>query len=257
MRNSSDDLIVETVQGYKFHNSKQRVFLAVKYEKTYEPELTAVVQRYLMSGDRCVDVGANFGWYSIVMASSISTGRVYSYEPTPETFNTLQKNIDLNNMADIIKASMCCVSDNEEPVNLFVRDISDGGLNHVSLTPSKSTIELPTVVLDHDLTAEIGKISLMKIDVEGFEVKVLGGCTEIMGVEDKPVIQIELNQESLIRVGESVENLCEMLRSHGYSFALPMDNGFCEKTTVPEKYINLFCVPSSGVYGKRFSELCL
>ena len=257
MSNGDADEVIETLQGYKFQNSEQRVFLAVKFEKTYEPELTAVVQKYLESDDRCIDVGANFGWYSVVMGAAASSGEVFSYEPTPETYILLEKNIGLNDLSDRVQIKRCCVSDTEESVNLVVKDISDGGLNHVSLTPSDTTIQIPTVVLDRERADDIGNISFIKIDVEGFEARVLSGCAEIMRAVDRPVIQIELNQESLSRVGESVQNVCEILRSNGYRFALPGANGICEDTVTPEKYINLFCVPSSGKYGKRFSKTCL
>lgn len=64
---------------------------------TYEEFCTEVVKKHIKKGDVCLDVGANIGWYSTLFQRIVgATGAVHSFEPVPQTFAELERNVILN-----------------------------------------------------------------------------------------------------------------------------------------------------------------
>ena len=72
--------------------------------KTWEPEETKLVSRLLEEGDVFVDVGANLGYFTLIASDAVGkTGRVFAFEPEPNNFSLLQKNVEVNKCANV-----CC-----------------------------------------------------------------------------------------------------------------------------------------------------
>ena len=64
---------------------------------TYDRVETELIQAILAPGDTVLDVGANFGWYTLLFASKVgASGAVHSFEPVPPTFQSLRSNCDIN-----------------------------------------------------------------------------------------------------------------------------------------------------------------
>ncbi|HQZ83190.1 MAG TPA: hypothetical protein PLR83_08220 [Pyrinomonadaceae bacterium] len=62
----------------------------------YEPAISAIAKRLIRKGDICLDVGANFGWYTTMMAMLAGPdGEVHSFEPVPTTYRQLERNVAL------------------------------------------------------------------------------------------------------------------------------------------------------------------
>lgn len=249
-----DNIEVSTKYGTKFVNSTQNLFLKVRYEGDYEPEFTQFLLNFIEEDDIAVDIGANFGWYSITIGTKLNSGSVFAFEPTPSSFDLLEQNIHLNNLSDRINISQCCVSNNQGSVFFKVGDQALGALNHVELNETAESIKIPSVVLDNELSQYINNIAFIKIDVEGHEYSVLEGCSEILSAENKPVLQIELNKASLNNAGSSAEQVIDFLKRHDYQFAIPTGNGFCQRVDDPFNQSDLLCY-SNGKYGQRLLAL--
>jgi len=128
-----------------------------------------------------LDVGAHVGSWCVHMAKRFKT--VYAFEPAPDSFECLQKNVGhfpnvhLYNVAVGEKKGKCAVvEDISRPGNTGSRFISRG----------KGTVDL--IRLD-DLNIE--KCNLMKLDVEGYEYPVLRGAQNILN-KFRPVIIMEV-----------------------------------------------------------------
>lgn len=161
----------------------------------YEPEMRSLIG-LLNEGDVFVDVGANVGIYSLHAAKAAGpSGRVIAFEPTPETHESLVKNVRLNhfrNITVINKAAgdkegflqfAICASDNS---NHLVADLA--------MLESRKIVEvrnIPVDTIDTMVAREkLPQVSVMKIDAEGAEKLVLAGASQVIE-KHRPAILFE------------------------------------------------------------------
>ena len=167
----------------------QRIALD-KYEK-YE---TAIMLRQLNLNSVVVDVGANIGYYTLQMA--LKTNKVYAIEPDKECFEILKKNVKENNLKNVVLINKAA-SDKKEK-KFLVRDEKNQGNSKIQSTPNPSFNKegdtnkrdlIMAETLDNILINE-QKISLIKIDTQGFEPKVIEGARKIIK-RDEPTLFLE------------------------------------------------------------------
>ena len=146
-----------------------------------------------------IDIGAQYGDYAI-LCSKIYKAKVYTFEPLPQNFKEILKNIRLNGLEeDQIKAFNVALSDeNKEKYITF-----DGDMANSIGKGKKIRIKFRT------LDSYKIKPDIIKIDVEGFEVNVLRGAIKTIK-KYKPKIIIETHSREL------EEQVKEMLTSLGY-----------------------------------------
>ena len=164
----------------------------------------------LKTGDTYVDVGANIG--SLVLTASISvsnSGKVIGIEAHPETFKNLEANIKLNKSKNI-KLVQSAVGDRKGV--LFFSNINSDDQNKVLLEP-KNGIEVEVNTLD-ELLLEYNNVSLLKIDVEGYEKYVLEGAQETL--KKTNVILFESWEKHFSNFGYNTGNVIQILKNQGF-----------------------------------------
>jgi len=211
----SDEVVVK--DGRKFKTIEDRLFLRVIFDRDYEPFLSAIPEKILSSEDNAVDVGANFGWYTTLFASLSTDGKVFSYEPAIRTFKILSENIVKNNLNNV-SCKNVGVGSGAGVMILDQGEDSESGLAHIVDRANENSVEIQILSLNSDLEDYKNDIAYIKIDVEGYEKNVLDGATQILNVENQPIIQIELNEEALVRAGSSRSETLSMLSDMGYEF---------------------------------------
>lgn len=204
--------------GRVFRVTRDRVFWRVYYERTYEPDLTAVIRRLVRETDHCVDVGANFGWYATLLAHLAPGGRVTAYEPVPEVFARLQDNIQLNGFVNRVELKNSCVGEKDGTVTFACRAQESGLAHIVGADSEEETIQVPMTTLDNDLSDAAGRIALIKIDAEGAEAKVLAGASSLLEAVNPPNLVVEVNSKALVRAGTSAEDVLRFLADRNYEF---------------------------------------
>lgn len=165
--------------------------------------------------DLILDIGANIGEISLRFAQSFPNALIYAFEPFPETFRTLQRNTSRNAFPNIELHPLGLGS---KPGKVFFEERTAGnpGMNRVTSNPEKSSVEIEVMTLDLFLRDRNERtVSLIKIDVEGYELEVLKGAVEILE-KDHPVLFIELDDENLKEQGASAAELIRFLASFGY-----------------------------------------
>src|SRR5215218_1819947 len=92
-----DSMLTETKDGRKFSvHLETGMQTTVYFLGEYEKVLTEIVKAILREGDVCLDVGANFGWYTTIFQKYCGpTGEVHAFEPVPPTFQELEENYAL------------------------------------------------------------------------------------------------------------------------------------------------------------------
>jgi FkbM family methyltransferase len=140
----------------------------------WEPEVSAVLSQLTKVGDTVVDIGANVGYYSLLLADKVgSSGCVFAIEAHPEFAQAVRENAALNR-ASSIEVINVAVTAKVGEVNLYVAPKANGG---ASTTLASRGFGDAIKVLGRPLLAILGKkarqVSLIKIDIEGAEIPVL------------------------------------------------------------------------------------
>lgn len=141
----------------------------------YEFEEMGFLLHLIRNEDLVVDVGANIGSYTI-LAAGVCGARVRAFEANPDTFKHLLDNIQLNKLADVVKAYKIALG--AKPGTIKMTTGYDT-INHVIIDESeKSGLSVPMNSLDIVLGDNIP--CLIKIDVEGFETEVINGACKTL-----------------------------------------------------------------------------
>ena len=183
-----------------------------------EPEVQAVLHKYLRPGMIVYDVGANIGFFSLLAARLVgATGRVTAFEADPEIVARLRENVGRNQGAPISVEGKAVWS-SSIPV-FFARadaEVSpDRGLGHVvdndAEKPASGTIRVEAVTVD-EYVMKSGAPNFIKCDVEGAEIEVFRGAEKLLN-ERKPVILCEMhgeqNRQTLLKAFANLGYSCE------------------------------------------------
>jgi FkbM family methyltransferase len=188
---------------------------------TYEPELRTVLRSVLPAKGTAVDIGANVGWHTLLMAKLVGeSGRVIAVEPNPSVRNRLHENVDLNRFKNV-SILPCAVGASEQPLDFYgpEADDPDSGNGHVvdhRAGARKANIRVDASTLDAIAdAAKIERLDTIKIDVEGYEWPVFcGGANTI--AKFRPHILFEFNKEYAVRGGGTQNLIAEFFRDHRY-----------------------------------------
>jgi len=151
--------------------------------------LAALVAAQVPPASTVVDVGANIGLSTILLARSAQ--RVIAFEPSPTNVGYLRRNLASNGIANV-EVVAAAVSDRPGTLRFHVAQFGAG--SHVVAAgyvqgDAIATIDVPAVTLDEALTVPV---SFIKIDAEGHEPDVLAGARAVL-TRDRPLVHIEIN----------------------------------------------------------------
>jgi len=163
---------------------------------------------YLRDDDLFIDVGANLGHYSLLVGS-ISNSDVISFEPDKKTFLKLKKNIELNKL-DNIKIYNLGLGDKNE--DLFLKSMRNNGHNYIVKSDSGHEKIKITQLNQLDIKT---MPSLIKIDVEGYEKKVLQGATKILKNQKLNAMIIEISHHCE-RYQDTINDILKLINEYGF-----------------------------------------
>jgi len=188
---------------------------------TYEPESRAIFRAILPVGGVALDVGANVGWHTLLMARLVGdSGLVLAAEPNPSVRRRLEANLKLNRFGQVkvIPYAIAAIEGNVEFYGPEADD-ADSGNGHIttaSATGQSSVYRVETRRLDAILpVAKITRLDLIKIDVEGYEWPVLNGATQTIA-KFRPHIVFEYNAEYTSRGEGSAQLLWQFFQQNHY-----------------------------------------
>jgi FkbM family methyltransferase len=181
---------------------------------TYEEPVLRLIEASLRPGECAIDVGANIGIHSVVMAKCVgSSGRVLSLEPNPRVAKRLRQNLDLNGL-DQVDVYDFAASDRAGTAILRAPPGDDANQGTATLGPGNGeSIRVTTRKLD-DLTNRFA-IKLVKIDAEGWEYPVLRGAERLLR-EGHPRLLFEFSPETWASAGWAWQDCLTYLRGLGY-----------------------------------------
>lgn len=208
-------IVVEMGWGIKFkcHPGSSWGSLVV-YTRLPEYYEMKFVKKIIRNQDVVIDVGSNLGSYALIAASSIGEGHVYALEPSRRVYKDLVVNIKLNGFEKNISTFNIAAADGQALVGFT--DSPRPELSHVSYNIKGGNRKVKATSLDKfvDFHA-VKKIRLLKIDVEGYEYKVLKGASGILRRGAVDYLLIELNQDSRFYKASPTKSL-DLLKGFGY-----------------------------------------
>lgn len=197
---------------YLNHDSFHSMWLM--YNNWVDWEEFNLIRRVLKDGDVAIDVGANMGYYSLWMSKFVAkSGLVIAFEPDEVNYAKLNENISLNNLANRIQTEKKAVN-NVSGLISFTTSLD--GENHITSDDVLNNVIIDSIKLDDYFKAkDIQGVTYLKIDVEGFEMNVLQGCTESLLEKRINIIQLEINN-TIVNSGTDKIDLLNLLKHYNY-----------------------------------------
>jgi FkbM family methyltransferase len=196
----------------------ERAYIA--YKLTIEAGPIDRLSGFIRPGAWAIDVGANIGVFTLSFARAAKQdGKVIAIEPEEANFAALKRRAGAAGLTDRVVARRAVAAERAGELLLEINPHHPGDHKIGS-----TGIAVPALTLD-GLLAELGTppVSLIKIDVQGAELRVLQGAVDLLA-RDRPALFVEIDDAMLRRQGASAEELMTWLRSRGYrSYRLDWD----------------------------------
>lgn len=190
----------------------------------YETHTQRLFTLALRPGDTFIDIGANIGMTALVAARLVQPGgRLFAFEPNPQAFSRLAAHVELNGLQSVVHIANVGLADKPAELSLYVPRHS-GQASFADLTvdlpvnrnlEDVQSLKVPVRVGDEELVSLPDGPLFVKIDVEGFECRVIKGLHRTL-LERQPAVVTEADGSMLRRAGDSLESLFTLMHSYGY-----------------------------------------
>jgi FkbM family methyltransferase len=166
----------------------------------YEPPLTHWFLENVPPTAHCLDVGANYGYYTCLLACLARLGRTLGIEPDEEVFELLRDNVYINSLHAVAAVRRAAVSDTAGQLTLFRRLTRSANTSIINLPPESVSylgepppepFQVESVPVDSLLGYFDGRIDIAKIDVEGAEPLVFRGAHKTLAANPQIKIVME------------------------------------------------------------------
>ncbi len=236
---------------------RESIDSSIYYEGCFEPDVVRIIQQYVQQGMVAIDIGANIGCHTFRLAQLVGDkGKVIAFEPSSWAFRKLERNSALNNFGNIV-LEKTALSDEKIDGKLLriyaswpLRCNAHDDLHPIHRGyPMNDVVDLITLD-DYVRMKKITKVDFIKLDVDGYELKVIrGGIKSIRAF--RPIMIVEFGEYTLEGFGDSLEDLVDLLAESGYLFYSGQDLGQYDnkesllKAVPPDATINVLCKPHS------------
>ena len=186
--------IVNYDEGLLFHCDTQS-FLEwyIFFYGAFRPEVSKLINRMLRPGQVAIDIGANVGMHSVIMANRVGkTGKVVVFEPDPHPMGRLRQNMALNGI-DWVTTVEAAISSRTELRKFYLHDDSIGNFANASLVAANvgkdtPSMEMQVYSLDEWLKDNpLPRVDVIKLLAQGEEFNALQGMRELIA-RDRPKI---------------------------------------------------------------------
>jgi len=189
-------------------------------EGSYEPQEFNLLSGLARSCKVIFDVGANVGWYAVQLSRTTEAdSKVFCFEPVRTTYDRLAENVALNGLDGKVRLFNFGLNDVAGPAEFFLPAFSGSvAASARNLHPEENVTRLSVrleVADDFADREQVGRIDLIKCDVEGAELSVLRGARRIIE-RDKPIIFLEMLRKWAGHFDYHPNDIISLLRQSGY-----------------------------------------
>jgi FkbM family methyltransferase len=210
--------------------------LLLQKGEAWERQQTLLFESLLTEGMVFVDVGAHIGYYTLLAARRVgASGKVYAFEPAPDNFRVLTRNIAQNDFTNALAEPLAVarrrgralftLSENDSATHSLAGDLHSG-----------RRVEVGTISLDEYFSESPSRIDVVKLDAEGAEFEILEGMQQILARNPDLVLFTEIYPRAMEALGDSPEEFLTKLAGLGFS-STPFDETRPgEQPLTPDKF---------------------
>lgn len=219
----------------------------------FEPCTTQVLVETLRPGDVVLDVGANFGFFSVLAASIVGPrGRVYAVEASPSVLPILSANTRRFPQVTILETA----AGSRTGVTEFflTADFVNSGVARSPFVDASEKISVPIDRLDNVLPKQAGfdgRVDFVKCDVQGDEVAVLEGLRTTIAANERLNLIVEWAPAWMNNAGFEARTFPEFLRGLGFGEIVVVDDYLRKRMSIEEMELEF----RRDVSGKRFCNV--
>jgi FkbM family methyltransferase len=228
----------------------ERVSVAISRYGFFEEELTRIFLEYVRPGMTVFDVGAHFGYYTLLASYLVGgEGRVHAFEPTPTTHAQLLLNVNARPQITVVNAAVTDESGRRPLSDYGVEFAAFNSLYGSRLTNSErlrvSAVnhDVATLTLDAYIAQTRAVPNFIKVDAEGAELAILRGLERTL-THTRPLLTLEVGDVGDAAAHTPSRMLIDHVLQRGYSCHEVRDNKVIEH--VPREryaYGNLLFIP--------------
>lgn len=246
-----------------------KMLMTERFKKYYSPgkfeKLTVdLFLDFIGEDSKVMDIGAHYGYYTLVASQKIKSGKIQALEPVAENFEILKKNIEINGIKNVEIHQLAASNETGEKI-LNVTEASDSsGFYEHPLVEILDRRKIKTVKLDDVFDGD--KIDVIKMDTEGHEMQVLEGMEEIIRKSPDIKMFIEFNPSCLSNAKTDPTAFLEKISSLGFEIYFLDDNKekiyFVKKRNLNKwnkimdksTHINILCAKSGSFFVKKILD---
>lgn len=184
--------------------------------KIFDNDVYELSKKYIKENSIVIDAGANYGQLSILFSKVKPNVKVYAFEAYKYVSQILSKNVEINNSNVIV--FNCILGDVSEKSLVisksYLKEFNNYGSNYIELKNKDEQGDLVDAVKIDDLDIN-QEISFMKIDVQGYDLKVLKGAEKTIKKNKMPII-IEYSKEFENHFNYKFDDFLQVLRTINY-----------------------------------------
>lgn len=184
--------------------------------QNYEEKDASMILRLVPEQGVVFDVGANMGWYSLLIARQVKGCKIHAFEPIPKTYSYLTQNIKLNEAASVV-AHHFGLSDERKDLTFYFYPEGSGNASSANLS-ERTDAELITCHverLDDFAATNKLRVDFIKCDVEGAELFAFLGAKETLQ-RDKPIVFTEMLRKWAAKFDYHPNEIIDLFSALGY-----------------------------------------
>lgn len=179
------------------------------------------IRRFIKPTDLCFDIGANIGYYTLMLASVVK--EVHAFEPVPLSCHLLMSNVVINGITNVIVNRYAVGDLTGESVFNIAADSGYCGFRDTKIVRCANSMRVSAIRLDdYCASHNISRIDFLKVDVEGAESLVLDGAHETLKSGPR-FMMIELADCVQEKYHSSVDDIVKTVASYGYKPFIPIN----------------------------------
>ncbi|MCW5890272.1 MAG: FkbM family methyltransferase [bacterium] len=251
-------LLTQTVFGQLLHLDARDTSLlpSLVVRGYWEPGVTRALLRLVRPGQRIVEVGANVGWFSLLLASRVGpSGSVTAFEANPRMVELLRRTLAANGLAAGVRVVPLAVTDRPGRVTLHRLSRQQGSSSLYAFAPAELAgwddeavpLEIEATSLDAYFASDTPPPDLVKIDAEGAEPAVLAGAQRLLDRAPQVQLVVEFRPDVLARAGHDPRVFLGSLERRGFRLHAITPRGGCRPITVDRLLVS----PGEELYLRR------
>ncbi len=210
LRDENAPIIINGQQ--MFLDKQDSLRLSVHLHESFELE---IIKQEVKAGDMVLDIGAHIGYFTLPLAELVgSRGKVFAFEPNPENFLILKKNVQVNNHNNAFLYNLA--ADKVRGVKKFYLCNSSSGSSFFGNEKNRPSLQVKTDRLDDILADKVTSVNFIKMDIEGAEPLALKGMEKIIGQSKNLKMLIEFYPKILKIGGTEPQDFLEQLTGYGF-----------------------------------------